>query len=226
LSSSPFGGGALGPGGFLQDVWDQKPTANASLTWVKNNHTFKFGGELIVEGFPDKGFSRANGQFGISPSSTGDPAEQSANAAFPFTTGFGYASFLMGQVDNLNINPPVQSKLGNHAFGFYAQDSWKVTKKLTLDYGLRYDYETYLKEQYGRMPSGSFNTINPTIGRVGATLFEGYGGGRCNCNFSKNYPHAWGPRIGFAYQVLPRTVIRGGIGVQLLLCPKQRLPFV
>ena len=214
LSASPFGGGTVGPAGFLQNIWDQKPTANASLTWVKNNHTFKFGGEMLVEGFPDKGNDRANGNFGISPTSTGDPYENTAGAVAPITTGFGYASFLLGQVDNLNINPPVQSKLGDHSIGLYAQDSWKITRKLTLDYGLRYDYETYLKEQYGRMPDTVFNVLNPETGTLGATLFEGYGGGRCNCQFSHNYPWAFGPRIGFAYQVNPKTVLRGGYGIQ------------
>ncbi|MBV8847835.1 MAG: TonB-dependent receptor [Bryobacterales bacterium] len=221
LSSSPFGGGALGPGGFLQDLWDEKPTANANLTWIKGNHTYKFGGELMIEGFPDVSVYRSNGIFNISKTSTGNPDENRLGAGpwAPFTTGFAYASFLLGQVDNLNINPPQQSKLGSHALGFYAQDSWKVTRKLTLDYGLRYDYLTYLKEQYGRMPSGSFNTINPTLGRVGATLFEGDGQGRCNCQFSHNYPWAFQPRIGFAYQVIDKTVIRGGFGIQYSAAP-------
>jgi len=49
LSASPFGGGVLGPGGFLQNLWDEKPTGNSYLTWVKGNHTFKFGGEFVVE---------------------------------------------------------------------------------------------------------------------------------------------------------------------------------
>ena len=215
LSAGPFGGGVVGPGGFLQNVWDQKPTANANLTWVKNNHTFKFGGEMLIEGFPDKGNNRANGNFNISATSTGNPVENTLGAQAPFTTGFGYASFLLGQVDNLNINPPVQSKLGDHSLGFYAQDTWKVTRKLTLDYGLRYDYQTYLKEQYGRMPDTVFNVPNPGVGGLnGATLFEGYGGGRCNCQFSHNYPFAFGPRIGYAYQIDSKTVFRGGFGVQ------------
>jgi len=220
LSSGPFSGGVAGPGGFLQNIWDQKPTANANLTWVKNNHTYKFGAEMQIEGFPDKGNNRANGQFGFAASSTGNPVENTVGAQFPFTTGFGYASFLLGQVDNLNINPPTQSKLGYHSLGFYAQDTWKVTRKLTLDYGLRYDYQTYLKEQYGRMPDTVFNVPNPGVGGLlGATLFEGYGGGRCNCQFSHNYPYAFGPRIGFAYQVDTKTVFRGGFGVQYSAAP-------
>ncbi len=70
LSASPFGGGVMGPGGFFQNIWDEKPTANANLTWVKNNHTFKFGGEMLIEGFPDISLDRSNGIFGFN--STGD----------------------------------------------------------------------------------------------------------------------------------------------------------
>ena len=118
LSAGPFGGGVVGPGGFLQDIWDQKPTANANLTWVKNNHTFKFGGEMMIEGFPDKGNNRANGNFGISPRLRPATPREHPGARAPLRTGFGYASFLLGQVDNLNINPPDQSKLGDHSLGF------------------------------------------------------------------------------------------------------------
>jgi hypothetical protein len=50
--------------------------------------------------------------------------------------------------------------------GLFVQDSWKVTRKLTLDYGPRYDYQTYLKEQYGRMADASVSTFNPTVGRL------------------------------------------------------------
>ena len=220
LAGGIFGGGNIGPAGFLQNLWDEKPTANANLTWIKGNHSYKFGGELMIEGFPDKGVNRANGNFGISATETGNPDEQRLGlSAVTGTTGFAYASFLLGQVDNLNINPPTQSKLGYHSFAFYAQDSWKITRKLTLDYGLRYDFETYLKEQYGRMPDTVFNVTNPVTGTPGATLFEGYGSGRCNCAFSHNYPYAFGPRLGVAYQVVPKTVIRGGVALQYNMAP-------
>ena len=53
-------------------------------------------------------------------------------------------------VDNYNVDSPAVAKLGKHQLGFYAQDSWKVTRKLTLELGLRYDFSTAGKEQYGR----------------------------------------------------------------------------
>jgi hypothetical protein len=107
-----------------------------------------------------------------------------------------------------------QTKTGNHSIGLYAQDSWKITRKLTLDYGLRYDFQTYLKEQYGRMQDASFTTPNPVVGGLlGAVVYEGYGGGRCNCELSHNDPWAFGPRVGAAYQINSKTVLRAGAGM-------------
>ena len=85
-----------------------------------------------------------------------------------------------------------------------------MTRKLTLDYGLRYDYQTYMTEQYGRMQDASFSTQNATLGRPGAVLY----GASCKCDFSHNYPFAFGPRLGGAYQIDTKTVIRGGAGIQ------------
>ena len=89
-----------------------------------------------------------------------------------------------------------------------------MTHKLTLDYGLRYDYSTYLKETYGRLPAFSATTPNPGAGgQPGAVIFEGDGPGRCNCDLAHNYPYAFGPRIGAAYQINSKTVLRAGWGI-------------
>ena len=79
------------------------------------------------------------------------------------TVGFPYASFLLGLADQVRIAPPNTIRLGKHQLGFFAQDTWKVTRKLTLDYGMRYDYSTYLREQYGRLAQFSPTTSNPSI---------------------------------------------------------------
>src|SRR6185312_2849422 len=122
----------------------------------------------------------------------------------------GYASFLLGLVDSASVNAVQDPQLRKHAWGFYVQDTWKITRKLTLDYGLRYDYDTYPREQYGRMPSVSLAVPNPTVGgHPGGIVYEA----TCNCNFAKNYPFAFGPRVGVAYQITPKTVFRGGIAV-------------
>jgi hypothetical protein len=205
--------GALGSF-YKAELWEEKPTANTSLTWVKGNHIFKFGGEYSSEGFPEHSDWRANGSFTFSNAETADPWQNGQPLNLPNGSGFSYASFLLGSPDTLLLSLPTQTKLGNHLIGLYAQDSWKITRRLTLDYGLRYDYQTYLKEEHGRMQDASFSTPNPTVGGLlGAGLYEGYGGGRCNCEFSHNYPYAFGPRLGAAFQVNSRTVVRGGAGV-------------
>ena len=67
-----------------------------------------------------------------------------------------------------------------------------------------------MKEQYGRMQDASFSTQDVALGRPGAVLY----GASCNCEFSHNYPFAFGPRLGGAYQINSKTVLRGGAGIQ------------
>ncbi len=205
---------ATGPAMDVRFV-DLKPTANPSLTWIKGNHSYKFGGELVVESHPDYSRSYANNYYYFSPNQTADPSLSLSGTTLPSGTaiGFAYASFLMGNYNQVTSNTTAKGHLGNHAFAFYAQDSWKITSKVTLDYGLRYDFQTYLKEQYGRMGSLVPSAMNPKVGLPGAIQYEGNGQGHCNCAFGKNYPYAFGPRLGLAWQMLPKTVLRAGIGI-------------
>ena len=114
-------------------------------------------------------------------------------------------------MDTAEVDPPSKVRFGKQQWGFYAQDSWKVTRKLTLDLGLRYDYSTWYQEQYGRSPNFAPNLANPTAGgHPGAVTYQA----TCDCEFANNYPWGFGPRLGFAYQVLPKTVLRGGFGVE------------
>jgi hypothetical protein len=212
LSNTTTGGAsfAVGANTFAnQAQWDEKPTGNANLTWVKNNHTFKFGAEMIIDGVINNTNQRANGIFGFGNDQTRNPWEN-GQTGVTGSSGFGYASFLLGQVQSLQTAPLADMRLGNHALGFYAQDTWKATRKLTIDYGLRYDYQTYLKEQYGRMQDADFTTVNTKVGIPGTVKYDGYGPGHCNCNISSNYPFAFGPRLGVAYQINSKTVLRGG----------------
>ena len=203
----------MGPTTNRHPLLYEKPTANISVTWVRGNHTYKAGGELRIESNQSTLYRYTGGRFDFSPNETALPYNQSASIGGG-TVGFSYASFLLGQVDAVTIAPTNNMKMGKHMVGVFVQDTWKVTRKLSLDYGLRYDYQTYLKEQYGRFAQFAPSIPNPSVGGMpGAVQFEGYGPGRCNCNFGKNYPYAIGPRLGVAYQVNPKTVLRGGWGI-------------
>ncbi|PWU07916.1 MAG: hypothetical protein C5B51_08705 [Terriglobia bacterium] len=185
------------------------PTYQASLTWIKNNHTYKFGSEVREFGYPLLALANTNGLFGFSANQTAQPYAQSAIIGGR-TVGFPYASFLLGLVNNGTVNPPAALRTGKHFIALFAQDSWKITRKLTFTYGLRYDYDTYPKEQYGRLPNLAPALANPTAGgRPGGIIYEA----TCNCSFAHNYPYAFGPRLGVAYQVTPKTVLRAGWGI-------------
>jgi hypothetical protein len=192
--------------------YTQSFTSNASLSWVKNNHSFKFGGEFRTEGYPTQGLGGTEGTYNFSQAQTGQPFQVNA-AAGGFNVGFPYASFLLGNVNQVTIANPVFPRVGKTQTGLFAQDTWKITRKLTLDYGLRYDFSTYLRESYGRAPFFSASTIHPKLGIRGAALYDGTGPGRCSCNMANNYPLAFAPRLGLAYQINQKTVFRSGFGI-------------
>ncbi|HEY7339196.1 MAG TPA: TonB-dependent receptor [Bryobacteraceae bacterium] len=214
MTAVPNNGGMKSMGSsFDSHSYTEKPTFNTSLTWVKSNHTYKFGGEFRTEGYPAIGTGSVNGSYAFSTATTSEPYLQTPTVAGG-VPGFGYASFLLGLVNNGNIAYPVELRHGKSQTGIYAQDSWKITRRFTLDYGLRYDYSTYLREQYGRASAFSPTVPNPATGNLpGAVMFEGSGPGHCNCSFAHNYPWAFGPRLGMAYQITNKLVFRGGAAI-------------
>lgn len=213
--NSSGGMNTMGPAAGQVRAVELKPTFNASVSWVKGNHSFKFGGDSRVEGFIDYTFSNTTGNFTIGADQTADPwFSDNGTVLSGGASGFPFASLLLGRVTSYQLSPLSAFRGGRLYMSFFGQDTWKITRKLTLDYGLRYDFSTYAKEQYGRAPGFSATTPNPTAGgHPGASIFEGDGPGRCGCNLANNYGLALGPRIGVAYQLDPKTVIRAGFGV-------------
>ena len=203
-----------GPSGFDEsELKDIKPTANTSITWVRGNHTFKAGADMVLEGFPQQSSIRAFGEYGFSGQQTENPAEYGVGGII-FPSGFPYASFLLGQTNYVETSAINDSRLGNHTWGAFVQDSWKVNRKLTLELGLRWDYATLLSEQYGRMSDADFQGVNPALaspeypgGRAGSIVYGATNGGK---PLSNAYPFSLGPHIGVAYQIAPKTVFRAG----------------
>jgi hypothetical protein len=186
----------------------EKPTFNGNATWVRGTHTYKLGAEMYIEGTIDTAFAGVTLASGVN--ATSQPFTPTVSLG-SFGTGFGYASFLLGDYNSTTQTPEESYRLGKLQLGLYLQDSWKVTRKLTLDYGLRWDLGTPPEETYGRLGKFDPNTPNANAGgRLGATLFAS----TCNCTFYPSvYPYAIGPRLGAAYQITPKTVFRGGWGL-------------
>jgi len=211
--SNSFGGVAdLGPTNrnlYLQD----KPTAVASASWIRGSHSIKFGGEWRYETFTNRNTNNVAGSYGFSGVETGLPSTQGQSLQGG-GIGFPYASFLLGLVDNASISNPQDPQYRKAAWALFAQDTWKVSRRLTLDYGVRYDFQPAPHELRHRTSMFAPTVPNPAAGGLpGATMYEGSGPGRCNCSFADTYPFAFGPRLGLAYQIDAKTVLRAGWGV-------------
>jgi hypothetical protein len=184
----------------------ERPAYNANMTWIHGNHNYKWGGEVWFQGNITAPPSGVQLTFGVNATAQPYTVPAGLNGQ---QMGNQFASFLLADASAVQQNAPTDTRMGKSQWAFYWQDSWKATRKLTLDYGLRWDYASVPREQYGRSADLGVNTPNPALGGFpGAPIFQS----TCHCNFVSSYKNAWGPRLGFAYQVLPKTIIRGGWG--------------
>ncbi len=194
---------------YLQD----KPTAVASATWIKGKHSIKYGGEYKFDNFTNKSTGGVAGIYDFNVAQTSMPALQGV-ALNGGNAGFNYASFLMGNANTASVSNPQDPQYRRPTWGFFIQDAWRLTRKLTIDYGMRYDYQPASTELHDRTSMFDPTLRNPAAGNLlGATRYAGNGPGRCNCELSKTYPYAFGPRIGVAYQFAPKWVARAGFAV-------------
>jgi hypothetical protein len=213
LSSATGGGMSLAMGANGGPIWLNKPTAVLSASLVRGSHNFKIGGDWRIDGLTTKSFTGEFGTYNFSVAQTGLPYLQGQTVGGG-NVGLPYASFLMGLVNTASISNPVDPQTRKPSWSLFIQDNWKISRKLTLDYGLRWDYQGYGDEIHQRASEFAPTLANPSAGGLpGATIYEGNGAGTCNCTFTKSYPYAIGPRIGAAYQVLPKTVLRAGWGL-------------
>ncbi len=218
-ANTALGGMTTIGGSFDQHFFERRPFIGSSVSYVIGSHTYKVGGEIRQMKYPNYNWSNSagtyltviNGATASTPVSTctTQPSLVGQTISNGFA-GFGFASFLLGCESAVTINAPIAAMTENYQSALYVQDSWKITRKMTMDYGVRWDYGTYQREQHGRYASFSPTVPNPSAsGRLGGQIFEA----TCNCNFAHNYPYAIGPRIGVAYQINSKTVIRGGVGL-------------
>jgi hypothetical protein len=109
----------------------------------------------------------------------------------------------------LNVNPAFSQKY----LAFYSQNDWRVTPKLTVNLGLRWELQPGPTERFNRMSSYDLEAQSP-FGTQGAIAFVGVGG--YSRNLWDTVYNNWGPRLGAAYQLDDRTAIRGGFGITYL----------
>ena len=219
------------------NVWDF--IQNVAIT--RNTHSMKFGAEYRPIRFPFFQVPYPHGELNFSRNETAYPSTGNSaggqNGTFAADTGDEFASFLLGAVNNGQISTTNFIASKKQAYAWYAQDDWKVSPKLTLNLGVRYELFSPIGEAFGRqsnfnldnltlyIPAGkdslaplpvNFNkpvTVNgitsPALFTTPITVDRG----------SRDpYLIPWdkldiGPRIGIAYNVVPKTVIRAAYGI-------------
>jgi len=177
---------------------------NNSLTWVRGRHTAKFGGEIrwmeinSHAGKPTLDFNFTN-------NSTGAPSAGYANQV-----GFGFASFMLGEVESASQATPFDLYGRRKTFSLFAQDDFKVNRKLTLTLDLRWEATGPFTEKYGHWAHFDKTAISPKWGIPGTLVFAKDG----KDSFEKQRDwKEFAPHVGVAYQLTPRAVLRGAYGI-------------
>lgn len=203
-----------------------RPNLRAGLTKVAARHSITSGYEFAVYRANIRTTGGEDGNFSFSRELTRGPmaAVSSPNA------GHGFATFLLGTPTGGSASINANSAAQNLYHALYIQDNWRVNNRLTLNLGFRWDYETPVTERYDRMSRGfDTTTPNPIAQRAEAnyaaapiperTDFKVLGGlrfvnagGEPRYNMHRRRDNFM-PRAGFAFQLRPATVIRGGYGL-------------
>jgi hypothetical protein len=175
-------------------------------TKTKGNHIIKFGADIrYAENLRIPSDNNRTGEYNFSPEATSNGG----------SGGLDLATFLLGDVTSFAryVNNPNLSGANNAAerqkrWFFYGQDTFRATSKLTINYGLR--WEIYFPESVNAKGNGGFANIVDNNGQGGIRV-GGFGPYGLNGNINNDY-HAFAPRLGIAYQLTPKTVVRMGYG--------------
>lgn len=179
-----------------------------ALSWFRGKHSLKFGVEGRVTRSNLRSTGNMSGTFNFSELGTGMPGQ-------PSNTGDAFASFLLGEVQSGTTNFPAIREPRRPYWGYYAQDDIKVSQNLTLNVGFRFEYILAPVDRRDRASDISLSTPNPGAGGLlGAMVFAGNGAGLTGRrSFVETDYSGYGPRVGLAYRLTPRTVVRAGYGV-------------
>jgi Carboxypeptidase regulatory-like domain len=182
--------------------------------WTKGRNTFNIGVEFRRSYQDDNEEQTAGGQFSFSQRTTSIPNPTDPNFG---KYGSSFASFLLGLPDEANRSNSQQLRLRNLDFSPYIQDDIKLTPKLTINVGLRWDIQVPFTEN-----NNLIVFFNPTAANPAADGVKGAATQFGNCTGCAGFTRAdihWGhigPRLGFAYQINNKTVVQAGFSVAFL----------
>jgi hypothetical protein len=192
-------------GGQIVDGGVHTITFNQSTTQIVGRHTLKYGGEiwrLRNNRFQQGGLS---GTFNFTRALTNDPQR-------PQLTGYGTATFLLGAVNAGSLVTATKLYERGWYGAMFIQDDWRLSSRLTLNLGLRWDLETNPVDRFNQRSAFNFTRTNPITNQPGVLEFAGVDYQGSNVPTDRNN---FGPRFGFAYTLdsSARTVVRGSYGL-------------
>jgi hypothetical protein len=196
-------------------------TIQDSVLYLKGKHSFKFGGQY--QRTYDKVKNDDTGTLFVANFSNNQTAQFSSGSTLNANTGNSYASFLLGALSTATVlddtvSGAVPTTAQFTTYSAWAADDYKLSSRLTLNLGLRYDVMLPYTEKDDHFSFLDPNAPNPAAGGIpGVLRFGGnYAPDAISCHCSqivKTYYGAWGPRVGFAYRYNDKTVLRGGYGI-------------
>lgn len=174
------------------------------VTWVRGKHVIHFGGEVLR--YQNNSVPYGNvqsGEFNFAGVYTA-ASPQAENS------GYGYADFLLGDVQSWSANNQPLSGARQWNPQVFVQDDWKIRRNLTLNLGLRYQIQTGWTEVHGHEGTFDPTIMNTASGNLGAMWFVGDHG---RDQLQKNVYDVFLPRLGFSYSPNTNMVVRGGFGI-------------
>jgi hypothetical protein len=199
-------------------------SVNGNVTKTLPRHTLKFGMDYRKLMLNFTQLSQPSGEYSFNQSWTQRIVDQGSS-----TAGFGFATFLLGIPGNSNQTTAGGGTLSHDPspassssyWGFYFEDTWKYSPKFTLTLGLRYELDVPRTERFDRYGVFDFEATSPLAGNVPANLFFNSADLKGAVNYvtadnRRQVPtdkNNFGPRIGFAYNISDRTVLRAAYSI-------------
>jgi hypothetical protein len=197
---------SIGNGNQYYGTNFQQIPATADVTWSKGAHNIKFGVDEVYDIYYNTIGRNDFGNFSFRNRTTGLPGFSS--------TGQAVASFYTGWLDTAQVDTPLVTATHMSGWGFFAQDSWRATRKLTVNAGLRWNIFPPGWEHQDKASTFDPNLLNPATGTKGALSFYGQGTGRNGLHQLQDYYFgALNPQLGLAYAMNQKTVIRAFYGL-------------